>query len=173
MCERIPHPPYKLVEDMHCLVLVCLVCGHSHWGFPYDRKSNAVKQSINVSISNNHFFLLVQSRSLHRHVVDMLPYRTSQFSSSFLMRTAKGWNALPATVFSDQYNMDVFKTTVNRLFLAMHAPSSTASSFNIRGNHGQIPVYNMLKKVLFEQSFLKRSGLIIFCSQIQQWLCYR
>ena len=32
----------------------------------------------------------------------------------------------------DQYNLDVFKTRVKRVFLARHAPSSTALSLNIR-----------------------------------------
>ena len=30
------------------------------------------------------------------------------------MRTAKEWNALPASVFPDQNNFDVFETKVNR-----------------------------------------------------------
>ena len=58
--------------------------------------------------------------------------RTSRFVSSFLMSTTKEWNALPASVFPNQNNLDVFKTRVNRLFLARHAPSSTASSHQVR-----------------------------------------
>ena len=69
--------------------------------------------------------------SLRRHVVDLPPCCTSRFGSSFLMRTAKEWNALFARMFSDQYNLDVFKTRVNRLFPVRHALSSTASSLNI------------------------------------------
>ena len=33
------------------------------------------------------------------------------------MRTAKEWNALPVSVFPDHYDLNVFKTRVNRLFL--------------------------------------------------------
>ena len=54
------------------------------------------------------------------HVVEMPSYRTNRFGSSSLMRTAKEWNALPASMVPDQYNLDVFKTRVNRLFLARH-----------------------------------------------------
>ena len=57
----------------------------------------------------------------------------SRLGFSFLMRTAKECNALPASVFPDQYNCDVFKTRVTMLFLARHAPSSTASSSTTSG----------------------------------------
>ena len=56
-------------------------------------------------------------RSLHRHVLEMPPCRTIRFRSSLLIRTAKDRNALPVSVFP---------------FLARLAPSSTASSVNIR-----------------------------------------
>ena len=70
--------------------------------------------------------------SFHRNVVDMPPCRTIRFGSSFLMCTAKEWHALPASVLPDQYtrNLNVFKSRVNRLFLARHAPSPTASRSN-------------------------------------------
>ena len=73
-----------------------------------------------------------RGRSLARHVVDMPPFRASRFGSSFPMHTAKEWNALPANVFPEHYNLDVFKTRVNRLSLARPGSSSTASSLNIR-----------------------------------------
>ena len=58
------------------------------------------------------------------------------------MRTAKEWNALSVSVFPDEYNLlYVFKARVDTLFLARHAPSSIASSFNIKWGGGQMPVY--------------------------------
>ena len=89
-----------------------------------------------------------RGRSLRRHVVDMSPCPTSRFGSSFLRRTAKEWNALPANVIPDQFNLDVFKTSANRLFLDRHAPFSTTSSLNIRWDRGQIPVHYWTKQTI-------------------------
>ena len=50
------------------------------------------------------------------------------------------WSIIWHSYEQAQYHLDVFKTRVNR-FLARHAPSSTASSLNIRWDCGQIPVY--------------------------------
>ena len=55
--------------------------------------------------------------SLHPYVVDIPWTRTKRFASSFLIRTAKIWNALPAHVFPTTYNMGIFKSRVNRHLL--------------------------------------------------------
>lgn len=70
--------------------------------------------------------------SLHHYVVDIPPCRTKRFASSFLMRTAKLWNSLPATVFPDTYTKGLFKDRVNRYFQGKHGLSSTASALLIR-----------------------------------------
>ncbi|XP_045497535.1 uncharacterized protein LOC123695674 [Colias croceus] len=60
---------------------------------------------------------------LHPYVIDIPPIRTKRFASSFLMRTGKEWNNLPASVFPRNYNLDLFKRNVNRHLLGKHAPS--------------------------------------------------
>ena len=43
------------------------------------------------------------------------------FSSRFLVLNSFFFKCLSVSVFTDQYNLDIFKTRVNRLFLARHA----------------------------------------------------
>ena len=69
--------------------------------------------------------------------------------------------------YLDQYNLDVFKTRVNRLFLDMHATSSTASLLNIWWVRSQIHVYNWIKKLVSALSF-SRSPFLVFLSL--KWL---
>lgn len=58
----------------------------------------------------------------HPHLVDIPSQRTKRFSASFLMRTAKVWNSLPASVFPSSYNPNLFKARVNRLLLGKLVP---------------------------------------------------
>ncbi|CAH2227197.1 jg14601 [Pararge aegeria aegeria] len=53
-------------------------------------------------------------KDLHPYVVDIPRMRTERFAFSFLIRTARIWNALPASIFSIAYNMSTFKSRVNR-----------------------------------------------------------
>ncbi|CAH2229144.1 jg20757 [Pararge aegeria aegeria] len=59
---------------------------------------------------------------LHPFVVDIPRTRTKRFASSFLIRTARIWNALPASIFPSSYNMSTFKSRVNRYLLGKRAP---------------------------------------------------
>ncbi|CAH2209116.1 jg817, partial [Pararge aegeria aegeria] len=57
------------------------------------------------------------------NVVEIPSTRTKRFASSFLIRTAKAWNALPSSVFPDTYNLGTFKSRVNRHLLGKRASS--------------------------------------------------
>ncbi|CAH2218241.1 jg9832 [Pararge aegeria aegeria] len=60
--------------------------------------------------------------NLHRYVVE-IPSTRTKLASSFLIRTAKAWNALPSSVFPDTYNLGTFKSRVNRHLLGKRASS--------------------------------------------------
>ena len=69
------------------------------------------------------------------------------------MGTDKEWNALPASMFSDQYNLDVFKTRVIRLLLARHA---------LWPNRDLTPCAIAVKQVL-------SNGIVLFSKVTGSW----
>ena len=75
------------------------------------------------------FFLRESRRTAgyHPYLVDIPHIRTKRFETSFIMRTAKEWNSLPASLFPRLYNPDLFKSRVNRHLLGKLVPSSTSS----------------------------------------------
>ena len=87
-----------------------------------------------------------QGRDSGHYTVDIAPIRTSRFGSTFLLRAAKKWNALPVTVFSDKYYVGDFKERVKRLLLGRHDPSSATSSLFIKRDCGQMLIFNEKKK---------------------------
>ncbi|CAH0405109.1 unnamed protein product [Chilo suppressalis] len=50
----------------------------------------------------------------HRLTVATIPTRTKKFGDSFLCRTIRKWNALPAPVFPPSYNLGSFKRGVKK-----------------------------------------------------------
>ncbi|CAH2094022.1 unnamed protein product [Euphydryas editha] len=55
-------------------------------------------------------------QGFHPYVVDIPP------TSFLIIRTAKEWNSLPASLFPDTYNLGIFKARVNRHYLSLRAP---------------------------------------------------
>ncbi|CAH0401120.1 unnamed protein product [Chilo suppressalis] len=53
----------------------------------------------------------------HRLTVATIPTRTKKFGDSFLCRSLRKWNSLPAHVFSPSYNLGSFKRGVEEAFL--------------------------------------------------------
>ena len=64
-----------------------------------------------------------RTASYHPYLVAVPPIRTKRFQASFIMRTAKEWNSLPASVFPNAFNPNLFKVRVNRLLLGKFTPS--------------------------------------------------
>ena len=61
----------------------------------------------------------------HPYVVQLSTPRTTLFKNSFIWRTSSLWNDLPEIVFPSEYNLQKFKTNVNRYFrtrTALRAP---------------------------------------------------
>ncbi|XP_045508843.1 uncharacterized protein LOC123704508 [Colias croceus] len=58
----------------------------------------------------------------HPFTVDIPHVRTQRYANSFFIRTAKEWNALPSSVFPVDYNIQLFKSRVNRFLLGRRAP---------------------------------------------------
>ncbi|KAL0878611.1 hypothetical protein ABMA27_003690 [Loxostege sticticalis] len=82
-------------------------------------------QELHELIPPSPFFHRTNRRTAgyHPFLVDTPLIRTKRFSSSFIMRTAKEWNSLPASVFPSAYNLTVFKSRVNRHLLGKLVPS--------------------------------------------------
>ena len=58
---------------------------------------------------------------MHSFTITVPSSRTKRSDRSFLIRTTKLWNALPATVFPHTYNMRVFKRNLKRHFTGRRA----------------------------------------------------
>ena len=56
-----------------------------------------------------------QSDNTHRFAVQITTPRTSLYQNAFLHRTAKLWNSLPPEMFPVDYNIQRFKTLINRI----------------------------------------------------------
>lgn len=52
----------------------------------------------------------------HECYVEAPHGRTTKYKESFIPRTSQMWNSLPATVFPDHYNLQLFKTNVHRMY---------------------------------------------------------
>ena len=71
-------------------------------------------------------------QNFHPYVVGTPKSRTKRFDKSFLVRTAKVWNELPASIFPDKYSPEIFKRRVNRYLMDRRGTPSSSSSLTIR-----------------------------------------
>ncbi|CAH2232334.1 jg15860 [Pararge aegeria aegeria] len=53
-------------------------------------------------------------KDLYPYVVDIPRTRRKRFASSFLIRTARIWNALPASIFPSAYNIPMYGVPSNQ-----------------------------------------------------------
>ena len=59
------------------------------------------------------------SSGLHKFAVQVPHFKTTSYSRSFFPRTASLWNSLPADCFPPTYNLNLFKSKVNRHLLSL------------------------------------------------------
>ena len=75
------------------------------------------------------FFQINLNNSSHAQVVIVTPLlavhvacpsnklekcRTTSFANTFVLMTSRNWNSLPASIFSNSYNLQTFKTRVHK-----------------------------------------------------------
>ena len=71
-------------------------------------------------------------QAFHPYIVGTPKNRTKRFDKSFLTRTSKVWNELPASIFPESYSPQTFKSRVNGYLMDKRVTSSSSSSLSIR-----------------------------------------
>ena len=72
---------------------------------------------------NHHVRSTRQSEAAHPFAVQLDTSRTTIFKNSFSCRVSELWNSLPSCVFPQQYNLQLFKKTINRHLLLPFSPT--------------------------------------------------
>ena len=62
------------------------------------------------------------SNAQHPFAVKLNKNRSSAYANSFVPMTPRDWNSLPATVFPETYNLQMFKTRVHRHLQPLPSP---------------------------------------------------
>ena len=60
------------------------------------------------------------SRKSHEHTLSIPTVGNKYHGQSFIPRTSKQWNALPSECFPEEYDLDAFKSNVNRFLLSSY-----------------------------------------------------
>ena len=76
---------------------------------------------------------LRRRNQFHPHHLDGWFSTTTRFSRSFLPRTCRIWNQLPAAVFPANFNMGVFKGRINQFLKGRQHISSASGVANVYG----------------------------------------